>query len=449
MTDYLALRGDITLAERPFNDVDNLALSTLSYIRLAGIAPGLGENRAVTVREACTELLSRAAGDITPYVFSAARVDIPFLEALAATDRLGFAPVHDCVDVIDEARSLQFSAMCVDVSPTETYVAFRGTDSSLVGWREDFMLSFEVTDAQTMAAEYLERVVRQAGVRPTGGRRVSVYVGGHSKGGNLAAYAAAKLPEELRPLIARVWSNDGPGLAKEVMPESAYHTFGERFVRLQPAYSIVGQLFDDPEEPRTYVASSATDALEHDPMTWQVTSTGFVSAGALDPRARVLDDALARWVDGVALEDREVFTNQLFDALGAGGATTFNEILTSPQMAAKTLASMGNLPDFTRQLLMELLSSYATDAMRAAYETGVDRLVSTFNRREESRPHWLATVAPITLGTLRPTDAADAGASGLEAGGAFDEGGDQRDDERANQGGPEAGNGDARAEEVE
>ncbi len=184
-------------------------------------------------------------------------------------------------------------------------------------------------------------------------------------------------------------------------------------------------------------------------MTWQVTSTGFVSAGALDPRARVLDDALARWVDGVALEDREVFTNQLFDALGAGGATTFNEILTSPQMAAKTLASMGNLPDFTRQLLMELLSSYATDAMRAAYETGVDRLVSTFNRREESRPHWLATVAPITLGTLRPTDAADAGASGLEAGGAFDEGGDQRDDERANQGGPEAGNGDARAEEVE
>ena len=253
--DYLELRGDITLAERPFNDVDNLALSTLAYLDLTDVVGGPGEP-PVRVTDACAALLARSGGDVSSRVRSLATIDERFVAALGGSARLGGALLRDYVDVRDDARAMQFAAVTVELGSGELYVAFRGTDTTLAGWRENFILSFAVTEAQRAAAAYLERALARAADE---GRRVRV--GGHSKGGNLAAYATAAAPVAYAGAIERVYSNDGPGMDPAVMPVSCHDVVGERYVRIIPAYSVVGRCFSD-DAPAQVVASSASRSLQ-------------------------------------------------------------------------------------------------------------------------------------------------------------------------------------------
>lgn len=366
INDYLTWRGDLTLAERPFNDVDNLVCSVLSYVDFMGIVPRPGAG-TITVAEACRILLDRAGDDLTPYVHSFAKVGSAYLRALGSSARFGGAGLHDYVDVIDPDRSLQFGALTMDVAPGLSFVSFRGTDGTLVGWREDFMLSFRVTEAQRQATRYLAAAAQAAVARDS-----HLYVGGHSKGGNLASFAAASVPPELSDRLLVVWSNDGPGMDPAIMPHGPFALLGNRLRRIQPAYSVVGQLFDRPEEPRLYVRSDARGALQHDPMSWQVTPDGLCVAEGLLPECVLVDRVFANWIGDMPMERRIALTDQLFDALGAGGATTFDEIMSSPRGAQKVLAAMGEIDPLTRRVINDLARqalSATTDTVREAAGT--------------------------------------------------------------------------------
>lgn len=361
MRDYLELRGDITLAERPFNDVDNLVLSTLAYLDLTGVVGGPGEP-AVPVADACAELVRRAAGDLSSLVRSAAAVDERFVSALGASERLGTARLRDYVDERDDERVMQFSAVTVELSSGEIYVAFRGTDTTLVGWREDFALSFSVTEAQRAAASYLTAELER--VAGAGGRAL---VGGHSKGGNLAAYAVASCPVELAAAVGRVWSNDGPGMDREVMPVGCHDVVGERYVRIIPAYSVVGRIFSD-DAPCTIVRSSASRSLQHDPMSWQVGPAGFVEAEGPDPECLLIERAFAAWLSRLDAQDRRLLTDELFDALEAGGATSFEDVLSSPSAAQAVLSALMGVDARTREMMLALLGELVGGAAAATRE---------------------------------------------------------------------------------
>ena len=371
MVDYLSWRGDLTLDERPFNDADALVLSSLSYLDLGGVVPSAdaeAPRRAVPLSEALDGLLERAGGDLRPYVRSMASIDATLARAAAASRRLGQALVSGYVDVTDEAASLQFAAMRFDLVPGLSFVALRGTDSSLVGWRENFLLGSRVTVAQRMAASYVRDAAREAARSGT-----RLLVGGHSKGGNLAEYACVSCPGELRAAIGRCWSFDGPGFDRAIVPADGHDVLGERFRRLQPAYSIVGQLFDRPGEPRAYVASSARGSAQHDPMTWQVACDGsLVAAPGLDPSAALLDEALAGWIASIPLGERERFTNELFDVLGAGGAKTFEEFFAaplSPQVASAVARSSRQTKEIALRFV-QIAAGKGADAVARAVGEG-------------------------------------------------------------------------------
>ena len=309
--DYLDLRGDIKLEERPFNVVDGLVLSVLSYVDFTGIVPGEGEG-PVTVSYACEALLDRAGGDVSPYVRSLAKIDERYLRLLGSSKRFGQALVQDYVDVFDHDRDLQFAALTVELPGGLRFVSFRGTDNSLVGWREDFMLSFEV-------------------------------------------FSAVLLPEELQHVIERVYSNDGPLMASEVVPLSCHDVYGDRFVRIVPTYSVVGMLFDDPAEPKTIVRSTGDGALQHDPTTWQVHADCLDEADDLLPQCKLVNAIFDKWMRGANLADRELFTRQVFDAFEAGGATTFDEVMGNPASTQRVLAALRDADPRTKELLGELV----------------------------------------------------------------------------------------------
>ena len=377
--DYLELRGDITLAERPFNDVDNLALATLAYLDFTGIVGAPGE-RGVRLTDACGELLARAGGDLSTRVRSLATIDERFVVAIGGSARLGDVVLRDYVDVRDDERVMQFSAVTAELDNGETYVAFRGTDTTLVGWRENFVLSFAVTQAQEAAAGYLAAELARA--LDQGGR---VRVGGHSKGGNLAAYAAANAPVALAGSIVRVYSNDGPGTDRSVMPVSCHDVMGERYTRIIPAYSVVGRFFSD-DAPATIVRSSAERSLQHDPLTWQVGPAGFLEADGPDPECLVVAEAFSSWLARLASEDRRLLTDELFDALAAGGAERFEDLLSSPAAAQKVLAALGSVDVRTRDMMFSLVGEVVGASAAAVRDAVARRAESLVAGGREERP---------------------------------------------------------------
>lgn len=385
--DYLRWRGDIAFGEHPFNDVDNLVLSALVYLDFSGIVPAEGSDDSISVADACKALLDKSAGDVKPYVRSLAKVDTAFVKLVRASQRFGNAQLSAYVDVVSANRALQFAAMQVSLPEAGDYLALRGTDTTIVGWRENLMTSFRITEAQQEAARYVERaLVRSADI---GG---NVRVGGHSKGGNLAEYAAATCPEPLRQRIVCVYSNDGPGMAPEVMPQSPREILGERLRLIVPTYSMVGMLFARKNERRTIVASSASGIEQHDITTWQVLRDGVEEADALDPDCVTQNDAIAEWASGIALDERERVTNEVFNILQTGGAKTFEQILASPDQLQRVLRGLGSLDERTRGLALELVQR-SFDSSVGAMRTAALKAVEDAGRR-------LLGTRPLHAGTI-------------------------------------------------
>ena len=359
INDYLQWRGDLTFAERPFNDVDNVILAALSYLDFTGIVPGEATGRQVTVGQACVRLLEKSGGDVTPYVRSVAKVDSRFVQLLADSRRFRDALLGAYVDEVDESRALQFAALQVDM-PGETYVSFRGTDSTLVGWREDFMLSFTVTESQREAASYLQRAI----VRAVGQGR-TVRVGGHSKGGNLAEYAAALCPADLLGSIVRVYSNDGPGMAPEVMSIESRAVLGDKLRRIVPSYSIIGMLFARETDPQIVVRSTGTGIGQHDLTTWQGVRGGVDEERELQRDCAVLNRAIAEWAAGIPLDERARAVDEVFDALQAGGATRFDEIAESSEGFQQVLRALSATDARTRELASALVEATVNISVEA------------------------------------------------------------------------------------
>ena len=283
MMDYLAWRGDLSLAASPFNAVDNLILSELVYADLRGLVPESG----ATLAEAWAGY--RDEGRDQSHMINDPK---PLLEATAASRRFGEMRLDSYVDELDPDRQLQFAAVRFALEDGTAYLAFRGTDDTLAGWREDFNFSYLAqTPAQALAVEALERVAR-------GGEMLRV--GGHSKGGNLALYAAAFCRSEALERILSVYSNDGPGFNRAVAEDERLAGISGRAMQIIPEGSLVGVLLDN-RMRRTVVKSSGIGVLQHDPYTWQVLGADFVPAEQAGISV-FMDETLSQWLDGLELE---------------------------------------------------------------------------------------------------------------------------------------------------
>ncbi len=361
--DYLRWRGDLTFDERPFNEVDNLALSALAYLDFTGIVPAEGQDATISLAQACTQLLAQAGDDVSAFVRSLAKIDEEFVRLLMMSDRFGDALLHSYADEVDKQQALQFAAVQVDLPHAGTYVAFRGTDNTIVGWRENFMLSFTVTEAQRKAARYLHRSLERTA---TNGQ--AFYVGGHSKGGTLAEYALRSCSDEEVELVTRAYSNDGPGMARAVIAahgSAPQQVLSDKICRIVPAYSVIGMLFARDDEPRTIVQSNESGIAQHDLTTWQVTHDSLVRAPGLQRDCRLLNQVIAQWMHEIPLEERAQVTKQIFDALEAGGATSLNQIVTSPESLQPVLHALGKTDDKTREVALSLVQCAVGSSVEA------------------------------------------------------------------------------------
>lgn len=315
MLDYLRWRGDIPFSACALNEVDNLIFSALAYLDLGGLAPdGPDALPLSSLRNAYF------AAHRDRHEASADRLAL--LDA--AADSVRFRDVGVCryVNEVDADKQIQFSAVTFRCRGADAYIAFRGTDQTIVGWREDFNMSFlSETPGQNAAVAYVERI---AGLFP--GR---LTVGGHSKGGNFAVYAAAFCEPAVGARIDRVYSNDGPGFRQEIANDPRYLAILPKTEKIIPESSLVGILLTG-KEARRIVKSSAKGMMQHNPFTWCVLGAAFEEATERTRASLFMDDTLSKWVASLSDEDLRTMFDVIFDSLEASGVTTLKDLQSNP-----------------------------------------------------------------------------------------------------------------------
>lgn len=328
LLDYLAWRGDLSLDRTPFCPVDGLILSTLSYIHFDGLAPR-GAEGAVPLGQAAESYL------VLPSSLRGRRrceEDLELLRALAAAPRFARLGLCACADRFVPREETQFAALTVLLGDGSAFLAFRGTDGTLVGWKEDFNLSFmDVVPAQLEAAEYIQDLaVSFPGL---------LRLGGHSKGGNLAVAGASLAAVKVRDRIKSVWSFDGPGLNPYLLARPGYQELRTRIRSFVPKSSVVGLLLAH-EEPHTVVDSDQEGLFQHDPYSWQVLGPDFVRLEEVDAGSRMIDRTLKNWLAGLTNRQRETVADTLYKLLTDRDAKTVQEALEPKNLANALRAAL-------------------------------------------------------------------------------------------------------------
>ncbi len=304
--DYIQWERDLPFTVKDVTEVDSVVFSFLSYMDLKEV---LVSGRQLTVAECCTILLKQAK----PMTERHRKL----YEALAVSKRFGPVVIGSYMDSLVEEESVQFSVMLFRVRRDLTYIAFRGTDNTLAGWKEDFMTCFTLTGGQRMALRYLRRHI-QRGMRYD--------IGGHSKGGNLAMYALSQLEDDKLRQVRHVYLQDAPGLCSDVMDVRPLDRIRSRTVSMMPSFSVVGRLFDPGFPNVRIVQSSAEGIMQHDIETWGVDHGELLLASSLDEASERIHESVVGWLDGVNTEERRHFVDDVFRAVESGGARTVEEL---------------------------------------------------------------------------------------------------------------------------
>ena len=378
--DYVRWYSDFTFDVLPFNEVDNLVFCGLSYWKF----PEMNWKRhKYTLRECYDQLHGE------PVQMMTAEKDesmADFVRYAAQSRRFGELLVSDYVDEYYPEVPIQFSAVTFHINRYEKYIAFRGTDSSIAGWREDFMISFTRTKAQERSLEYLRNHIRP-------GR--TYYVGGHSKGANEVLYAAALLSGSKRTQLKHLYINDGPGFCKEVLDPKLINSINPISTTIRPEYCVIGKLFEPKIDDCIIVKSTQKGGMQHSIFSWGIEAGSLVLADGYDPQSLVIGSVVDQWLENVSTDERRVFTDNIFDSLEEDGSKTLFDVLEKgPASIENVVVSMLDADPAAKETLRKLPEVAIIEEKKAAEK--VTRLV----KKEVSHQPYTLDAALGLVGLL-------------------------------------------------
>jgi hypothetical protein len=372
--DYLEWRGDLSFSKDGFNEVDNLILSVLAYVEYEGLVKETA-GRQVTPLSDSAEYYKIHKFRSTAFYDNSFFKQIPqLLQKAAETERFREMELSGYVNKIDHENSNQFSALVFSIEPGLHFIAFRGTDDTIAGWKEDFEMSFmEEIPAQKQATEYLESVASELDGR--------FYLGGHSKGGNLAVYAAAHCKASFRDRIEGVFNNDGPGFSTDVVQSEGYQSIMDRIYTYIPKSSIVGILMEHGEEHKV-VGSSGIGIMQHNALNWEVKGPAFVYEDELTKSSRDLDKALRSLMSNLSIENKANFVDAFFDIIQATGALTISDLSREKLNSIDTMVkTYKNMDPSQQEMLKGTIETYIRQRQRVFRKNISESIDSLFSRK--------------------------------------------------------------------
>lgn len=378
MVDYV--RGEFrTFADKPFGAVDSLVLSELAYTRMPAMVPAFGLARGVDTVPMWKLLRAEHYAEMfcTGSEYDAGRHDL--LVAVAESPRFRGMRVGEYAERSDELTETQFAAVTFDLTDCAgihdekqderhagpvLYVAFRGTDNSLVGWKEDFNMSVRCpVPSQTQAVEYFRSIEERTSSPFAAAPRI--HVGGHSKGGNLAVYTAMKAKSEH---VGRVFSHDGPGFMREVTASEDFRAIEPIVEKTVPEASVIGMLMSTVNE-YTIVETNVSGIMQHMGLNWRIEDGDFITKPELSPKARLLDRTLDAWMEQFTDRERAQAVDQCYDIIASAGYQSFAELADHISDALPVIATAVRQTDeATRSLIINILKALPATAARSLFE---------------------------------------------------------------------------------
>ena len=371
--DYLRWRGDLSFSKDPLNDIDALILALLSYLPFREIVPGLDSNQEIPLNKVAAKFLAKTqkAAAKSESLSSTASASFDhelavLLERAAESPRFADVRMSKYDENVDFVIGRQFGAITFGLNTTghEKVIAFRGTDNSVMGWKEDFQLAYlEQIPAQEAACKYLERAISLFSGQFT--------ICGHSKGGNLAVYAGSHVNSLLQTRISRIINFDGPGFDFSLTKRNSFARNEKKVSNYIPQESMVGLLLD-PFGQRTVISSMSRLMNQHNAFNWEVDRTCFLET-KLSTVARMTEQTLKTWLTDIPVQERETFLEAFFEILGAseGAAIRFDPqenikeaksvLLKYSKLDLKTKTLLGrvaaSLTDQTRKTLAKSIKA--------------------------------------------------------------------------------------------
>ncbi len=370
--DYLKWRGDLSFDLDGFNEIDNLIFSGMAYSAFEDIVPAEPLPDGVRLKKAAEKMRTLKRFEhknrfLPPYP--------DLLDKASETVRYRDVLLSSYINIVDNEKPNQFSAVVFTFSKKEHYIAFRGTDDNLAGWKEDFLMGFkDVVPAQSQALEYINKIIPDLKGR--------ILLGGHSKGGNLAVFSAMHTTDKIRRRIAAVYNNDGPGFHFPLNDKASYKLLKPRIHTFIPHSSVVGMLLEHADD-HMIVASTEKGILSHDPLTWEVLGTSFVRENELSKFSLQTSDTLRAWLDTLSLEKRKQFVEALFDIIQASGAQTLSD-LSKERLGVidAMIKKLRRMDRQTRILLRETIISFFSirqKVMRGSFGDNPEALLAKNN----------------------------------------------------------------------
>ena len=385
--DYLDHVTYDSIYDRPFKELDVLALTELTYLPFDRIVPQ-GDTTNIEVRLSdATDLVDR----ITDFIVTDQHLQL--VDSLATSKRFKNIKLLNYVDEYDPDVQKQFAAMTYRLTMDVYLVVFRGTDDTLIGWKEDFHMTYmDHVPAQRRATSYLQHVMKEF---PKG----HFIVAGHSKGGNLATYACSYLPDQLSEQVDAIFCYDAPGLNKSIIKTEGYQRIAHLIHRYVPQGSIVGMMLEVPE-PATIVKSRAFGGFaQHDAFTWMVEKDGFVTLDQTSPDSQQMDQTLKQWVQEVPDSQLKKFFDTFFGLFLDAGVTSINDLMNLKNFSKiKDIFQNTQDLDPTEREMLERLAKQLIDTRVQAWKKWqtVPRILvqmAAFFKRKQA----VETTSPLLL----------------------------------------------------
>ncbi len=367
--DYLKEYGDYTLAEKPFCEVDSLILSQFSYLKFDGMLPEEATDGAAGRIVSLEQIRHHEQYDSLYGDERYRRDNMALFLGMYDSRRFHDTKIMNYVNRIDLDTEMQFAAVTIVLPDDMVYVAFRGTDETIVGWKEDLNLAFsEPVPGQRMSVEYLNRAAETF--------QGAFHVGGHSKGGNLAVYASMNCQEAVRGRIVTIYDHDGPGFRPEVKAQGAYDEIAERIRKTVPRSSLVGMLLYSEGEYEV-VESRSIGLAQHNPYTWLVRDDGFLIADDIRSGRKFMDKALNQWILSLAQEEMHTFVDTLYQVLLASETDNLIDFTANWMKSMHGIRmALRELDQQTQKVILQIL--------RALLDTVSCNLKERFRSRNET-----------------------------------------------------------------
>lgn len=316
---YVQQYGAQTFEDKSLTDIDVLVLTEIAYLPFDEIVPkSCDVTEAISLEQLGKEFdqIKEKQQELNPFMITSERIEL--LEVVSKSQRYKEIKVFGFLNDIDDDLTKQFAAVCYQWEEDKRWIIFRGTDETLIGWKEDFMMTYsDLIPAQTDAIEYLKKQAETFSG--------TLNVSGHSKGGNLSLYASAMQDEAIQNRIEQIYCWDSPGVHRSILGTEGYQRVVSKAKRYIPQDSIVGLMLES-QVPYHIIESQGSGISQHSALMWNIEEDHFIELTELTKNSQLTDQTFKQWTEVVSDEDLKLFFDTFFELIFEMGVETVNDV---------------------------------------------------------------------------------------------------------------------------